>query len=109
MAKLIKDMTNRECCHDCGTSVGFEHIDGCDNEACTDCGLQKITCGCEGVDSREKWAGIPRLRMLQICEEQDLYTKWSDGGWVPAKRDDPDSMHDLNRAAAVLIKEKNNV
>ena len=93
----------------CGTSVGFEHEDGCDNEACTDCGLQKISCGCEDVNSRERWTGIPRLRMLQICEEQDLYTTWSDGGWVPAQKDDPNSMHDLNRAAAVLMREKNNV
>ena len=103
MATLIKDMTKREYCHDCGTSIGLEHADGCDNEACTECGLQKISCGCEGVVSRERWTGIPRLRMLQICEEQDLYTKWSDGGWVPADRDDAESMHDLNRAAVILM------
>ena len=36
MATLIKDMIKREYCHDCGTSIGFEHEDGCDNEACTD-------------------------------------------------------------------------
>jgi len=108
MATLIKDMKKREHCHDCGTSLGMQHVDGCDVEACTECGLQKLTCGCYGVDSREKWTGVSHIRILQVCEEQNLYTKWSSGeGWVPAEKEDSESTHDLNRGAQILMNKRN--
>jgi hypothetical protein len=106
MATLIKDMKKREHCHDCGTSLGMQHVDGCDVEACTECGLQRISCGCDS-DSRETWSGLHHERIMRICEEQNLYTKWSSGeGWVPAEKGDPESTHDLNRGAQVLMNKR---
>jgi hypothetical protein len=106
MAKLLKDMTRREFCNDCGVSIGELHIDGCDTESCTECSLQRISCECDS-DNREKWTGISFERMLKICEEKNLYTKFESGkGWVPASQDDPKSQHDLNRAASFLQTKK---
>lgn len=107
MAKLLKDMEPVKYCHDCGVSIGELHIDGCDNESCTECGLQRISCECES-DDRERWTGIARERMLKLCEEKNLFTVWdSTLGWVPAEKEDPKSQHDLNRAAKILFERKN--
>ncbi len=106
MAKLIKDMNPANHCHDCGVSIGELHVPGCDNEACTKCGLQRISCGCTS-NKRERWTGIAREKMLRVCEEHGWYTKWENGkGWVPAKLEDENSMHDLNKAAVFLTQNK---
>jgi hypothetical protein len=106
MAKLLKDIEKRKYCNDCGVSIGELHVDGCDIEACTECGLQRISCECNSND-REKWTGIAFERLLKICEEKNLFTIWNaKSGWTPAKKDDPKSMHDLNSAASFLLKNK---
>ena len=107
MAKLLKDIKKQNSCHDCGTSIGFEHEGGCDNEVCTSCHLQKLTCGCEGVEYRERWTGVSHEYLMQLCEDNNLYTKWEVGnGWVTAEMTDSDSQHDLNAAAQIVFKLK---
>ena len=106
MAKLLKDMKLKHCCYDCGVSIGELHVEGCDVESCTECGMQKLSCECEAED-RETWTGIDHYNIRKLCEEHDLYTKWETGkGWVPAAKDDKDSHHDLNRGAKLLMKQR---
>ena len=108
MATLLKDMKKRPYCNDCGVSVGLEHIEGCDAEQCTKCGIQSLSCDCTSPNSvREKWTGISHEHVLKLCEEHNLYTKWS-GGWVPAEMNDPRSQHDLNRGIVLFLKLKRN-
>ena len=105
MATLIKDMSPRKHCHDCGTTIGNEHFFGCDVESCVECGLQKLSCECE-TEEREIWTGIDCFRIRELCEKHNLYTKFEGGrGWVPATKDDPKSMHDLNTGAKLLIQQ----
>lgn len=102
MAKLLKDMKPMYHCHDCGTTIGHKHFSGCDVESCVECGLQKLSCECESED-RETWTGIDNVRIRELCEEHNLYTKFESGkGWVPASQDDPKSQHDLNRGYKLL-------
>ena len=107
MATLLKDTKKRDYCHDCGVHIGSKHVDGCDNESCIDCGLQRISCGCNS-ERRERFTGISHERIMMICELNNWYTKWESGrGWIPADKDDKNSHHDLNRGAQALLKLKN--
>jgi hypothetical protein len=104
MALLIKDMRPVKHCPDCDATIGSVHFKDCDIESCTKCGLQKLSCGCR-TEERETWTGIPNYRMRKFCEENNLFTMWDElFGWVPASKDDPRSMHDLNRAAVMMSK-----
>lgn len=77
MGEPLKD------CHDCGVTPGRPHEPGCDVERCSVCGLQRMTCGCEGHDPAfARWTGIwpgkaeieyLGLRDLNVLYEGDLY------------------------------------
>lgn len=106
MAKKLKDMKPEYHCYDCGIIIGELHVEGCDVESCTECGLQKLSCDCDTAE-RERWTGIDNVRIRELCEEHDLYTKWENGkGWVPASKDDNKSQHDLNRGAKLLMEQR---
>ena len=44
---MIKRISTRTNCHDCGVVEGQIHEYGCDVERCPFCGHQLITCGCK--------------------------------------------------------------
>ena len=44
-------------CPDCGVGVGALHKAGCDAEICATCGVQLLSCECEGTYPAEPEAG----------------------------------------------------
>jgi len=49
--------TFRDRCPDCATKINEKHFEGCDVARCTNCGGQRLDCGCE-EDSWDIWTGI---------------------------------------------------
>ncbi len=47
-------------CPQCGVKPGHVHVDGCEIERCSICGLQRISCYCEGNHDRAfaRWVGF---------------------------------------------------
>lgn len=102
-------------CSDCLAKPGEEHAFGCDQEYCSDCGRQYITCDCN-------FRAVPRL---PHSVERHGFMECREFGWVlnfklvegedgeivevDCDKDDPDAFPDLNRLLrkeAVWSKEK---
>ncbi len=46
-------------CPDCGVPAGQPHLENCDVERCSVCGLQRYGCNCDGHDSSfARWTGF---------------------------------------------------
>jgi hypothetical protein len=46
-------------CPDCGVNPGEKHLENCDVERCSVCGLQYLMCSCYGHDkSFARWTGF---------------------------------------------------
>lgn len=88
----------QEKCHDCQVSPGEIHKDNCDVERCPLCGYQMITCGCDlthvSDEDRIKWTG--EWPGAAECREFDLWSKFTDQGWVPCDKREPGATEDLN-------------
>jgi len=96
-----------EICHDCDARANEFHQDGCDVERCAECGFQKITCGCENVETRMPWTG--EWPGLKECREYGFFVKIVEGqGRVSCDKDDPDitKREDLNRLVSEAVWDK---
>lgn len=102
-------------CSDCFAKPGEEHAFGCDQEHCSDCGCQYITCNCNfravpRLPHSAEWHGSKECREFgwvlnfKLVEGEDGKTVR-----VDCDKDDPDAFPDLNRLyrdEAVWSKEK---
>ncbi len=67
-----------ENCPDCDAAPGQPHNDGCDVERCSVCGLQWLSCECEGHDPLfSRWTG------LWPGEGECLALKWTTQSGLP--------------------------
>lgn len=91
----MKDVAHfTEQCPDCEASIGELHGDGCDVEACPECGGQFVSCDCELTVPRLPWTGY--WPGSAECLEFGWYSKFVTGdGWVSCDKDDP-QMYSVN-------------
>lgn len=67
-------------CHDCGAKPGRLHVDGCDTEACSVCGGQRMLCDCAGHDPQfARWTGFWPGLLEATALGIDLNTLYSSG------------------------------
>jgi hypothetical protein len=94
--KIIEQLWNEEMsrskrsCGDCGVEVGQQHDEGCDVARCTNCGDQRLSCGCIDVGEPEEWTGL--WPGVKTAYEKKLISTF-DGGKTWS--------FDLNRAAVI--------
>lgn len=56
MSEIKEELEN---CPDCSAEPGRPHNKGCDIEHCSVCGLQRLSCNCEGHDPLfSRWTGV---------------------------------------------------
>lgn len=51
--RQIAIIMKKKICTDCGVKEGESHVEGCDNETCTSCGIQRIQCSCPDHDKKK--------------------------------------------------------
>lgn len=81
-------------CPRCGVAPGRCHKAGCTVEQCSDCGGQRLLCGCKPA-ARLPWNGMYPGVLEAV--ELSWYAKAVTGGWEPCSAADPDALPDLNR------------
>jgi hypothetical protein len=63
-----------EKCPDCAVTLGEHHIEGCDIARCSECGGQRLGCGCE-KGTTDQWTGIVFPNIHKKCVEHDLWSR----------------------------------
>jgi hypothetical protein len=112
-------------CPDCAVVPGRCHSGSCDIERCTNCGGQRLCCGCHPMfhsPKEAKWSGESPL--VELAREWDLWCRirlkdgsWADpttaippervaAWWVPCKRGSLGATEDCNRAVLRLMQER---
>jgi hypothetical protein len=89
-------MTQHRECPDCGVRPGKVHSANCDVERCSHCGFQRISCGCDKKQQKNRlpWTGL--WPGTAECEKYGLWCKMGPNGWQPCSKEYPDATHDLN-------------
>src|SRR5262245_6500080 len=77
-------------CHDCGARPGERHRHDCDVERCSNCGRQRVSCGCPGRLRRRRLPWTGEFPGMAECREFDWFSKRVPGvGWVRCDENDP--------------------
>lgn len=88
-----------EVCPDCSVTPGDQHLDNCDVSRCTECGNQRISCGCR-KGRYDIWTG--EWPGVAECREYGWYAVLNPfgAGWVECEKDFPGARENLNRLHA---------